>query len=128
MLEKGDCDIIPSMTPALAENTSRVEQFKRGALMAFTTALRAPLMLMMGCGYVNYNGALRALHDHNGKKIVVESFLNSVEYDAAMHGEILDFVNEGDRVPMVPNSTQGKVPTHRHKGTSSSGVYEYNYE
>ena len=52
----------------------KMEHFKKQALLALTTAFRAPLMLMMGCGYVTiakaFNGTPAILNDADGKKIV----------------------------------------------------------
>ena len=70
---------------------------------------------------------------HDGKKIVhIEE--EDVPYNPKEHGEIVDFVEEGERVPGLSNSVNGKAPIHRHPGQFNSrefngnGVYEYKYE
>lgn len=112
----------------------RFDRFKKRAMMIFTTALRLPLMPLMGCGYVTgvkAFGYQAEVHDHGGGLLVhLES--DKVPYDQAKHGEITEFIKEGDRVPDLLNSTGGKAPIHRHNRKrgigGSSGPYEYQYE
>ena len=106
--------------------------FKKQALMILTTALRGPLMLMMGCGYANdAGGELREVHDHNNKKML-DLVTVDVLYDGTIHGPLEDFIREGERVPGVPDSPDGGAPIHRHNTKpgfgGTSGPYEYVYE
>ena len=112
----------------------KMEHFKKQALLFLTTAFRAPLMLMTGCGYVTRGTSFmyrRAeIHDHDGKKEVLIGWVK-VPYDSEKHGKIVEWVEEGQRVPGVPDSTNGKSPIHRHEKSSSggsSGAHEYQYE
>jgi len=130
------------MNPIAKEGRrQKVEHFKKQALLALTTAFRAPLMLMMGCGYVTiakaFNGTPAILNDADGKKIVRVANSNGSgnieeKYDESRHGEIVNFVEEGQPVPGVPNSTRGKIAIHRHHrkpGTGGiQGAHEFSYE
>ncbi len=107
----------------------KFDHFKKQAMLALTTAFRAPLMLMMGCGYIRYQGVLMPLHDFEGKLTVNINPYRSEPYDADKHGEKIDFVEEGQVIPNQSNSTQDKRPIHRHnEKNTSSGAYRYRYE
>jgi hypothetical protein len=110
-----------------AEIRQKLDHFNRKALMVLTVALRVPLMLMMGCGYVNFGGKLHELHDFAGKLTVKDGYYKE-PYNEKIHGPTIGFVEEGERVPNLKNNTDGRVPIHRHHGMSSKGPYEYVYE
>ena len=100
--------------------------------MILTTAFRVPLMLMMGCGYANdAGGERREVHDRGGKKML-DLVTVDVPYDESIHGPLEEFIAEGERVPGLPDSLDGRVPIHRHNTKPGSGgisgPYEYVYE
>ncbi len=105
----------------------KFDHFKKQALLVLTTALRAPLMLAMGCGSVNVKGKKLELHDHGGSYTVRDGYA-VVAYDQKKHGAIVGLIEEKQRVPDTPDSTDGRAPIHVHKGTSSSGSYEFEYQ
>ncbi|MBI5123069.1 hypothetical protein HZA75_04390 [Candidatus Roizmanbacteria bacterium] len=111
----------------------KFDHLKKKALMVLTTALRVPLMLMMGCGYVDFNGKRHSLNDHNGKLTVLLLDVGSKTelYDEAKHGPIIEFLEEGERIPDSLNNKHGQTPIHRHHRKSSggyAGVHEFQYE
>ena len=75
------------------------------ALKILGMAFRAPLFFMLGCGYVtaksNVTGATLEYHDHGNKEIVRDIFIK-VKYNPKKHGEITNFVQEGEIVPGQP--------------------------
>ena len=104
---------------------------KRASLIAktFVLGMLGPLgPLMMGCGYVNFDGRTYNLNDYDGELTVKTGVYERVPYDKAIHGKKIDFVELGERVPKVPNSIDGKAPIHRHHANALSGVYGYKYE
>jgi hypothetical protein len=112
------------------------EHFKDKALFVLTTALRAPLILMMGCGYVTntktFSGRPAEVHDHDGEMMVHRNW-NEVPYDPKIHGYIVDFLKEGEPLPHMPKSTDGETAIHRHSykyrsNGGKSGAHEYQYE
>jgi len=106
----------------------KFDHIKKQALIVLTTALRAPLFAMLGCGYAGGN----YLYDHGGKKVVYNKRLDKEEYDQELHGKIFGFIEEGQQVPGAPpDSTTGKKPIHRHNRTGFGGIigpYEFQYE
>ena len=112
----------------LKETKQQFHGFSKNALKLLTIALRSPLMLMMGCGYVDFGGRRHELHDHGETKMVEEEYIYEVPYDQNEHGEIIEFLNEGERIPNHSISKDAKVPVHHHNGTSSTGPYEYTCE
>jgi len=107
----------------------RFNHFKKEVLAVLTTALRAPLTLLMGCGQVYVDGRLRNIHDHKKVMMVgVGVFSTKPSCNEKKHGKIIGFVQEGQRIPDIPNSTEGKEPIHRHNGKANYGPYEYKYE
>lgn len=113
----------------------KFDQLKKKTIQVFTTALRMPLMLMTGCGYVTvaktFMGQPAEVHDHDGKKMVHINF-DKVPYDESIHGKIYDFLEEGQELPGESNSTEGKKRIHRHnrfRGSGgTAGAHEYSYE
>ena len=100
--------------------------------MILTTALRLPLIPLMGCGYADdAGGERREVHDHDGKKIM-DLITVDVLYDERLHSPLEDFIEEGERVPGLPDSLDGRAPIHRHNTKPGSGgvagPYEYVYE
>lgn len=96
----------------------KFDRFKKQALLVLTTAFRAPLMVMMGCG-TTVNGI--SVHDHhNGEKmatvnlgIIGPSVL--VPYNESQHGKIKDWVEEGEKVDIGTLKLKNNLtPLHRH--------------
>jgi len=103
------------------------EHFKKQAMLVFTTAFRLPLMLMLGCGYVNIEGKKYEVHDYDGTNIVTISEFNLVPYNEAQHRKIENWLNVSQSVPGVPD-VNGKKAVHVHTGnTGKKGPYRYKY-
>jgi len=122
------------MNPIAKEGRrQKVEHFKKQALLALTTAFRAPLMLMMGCG-TTVSGI--NIHDHNGKKMAevnlgILSPTVSVPYIQERHEQLKYFVEVGDEGPWVDKD--GHKSFHRHPPQDkplgySIGAVEYYFE
>lgn len=109
----------------LQETRQQLDRLSKTALGLLTIALRAPLILIMGCGYVKFGVRRHDLHDHEGILIVNRDYLFEESYDQVRHGDILDFVEEGEPIPFFLHYKRIKVPIHDHNGTNSSGPYEY---
>ena len=110
----------------------RFEHFKKQALLALTTAFRAPLMLMMGCGYVSiaksFMGQPAEIHDHDGTEMVHIEF-DEVPYNEVIHGKKIGWVEEGKVIPGASSGKHGTRRIHRHSGNDGTrGPYEYRYE
>ncbi len=112
----------------LRETRQQLDRLSQKALGLLTFALQVPLIPVMGCGYVKFEGSDHDLHDYGETMMVKESYSSLVPYDQERHGEIFDFVEEGERLPNHPNNKDGKVPIHRHDGTNSAGPHNFNYE
>ncbi len=75
----------------------------------------------------------RQVHDHGGKKML-DLVTVDVPYNETIHGPLEESVEEGEQVPGVPNSLDGRAPIHRHIKPGSvgyggtTGPYEYSYE
>jgi len=107
----------------------KFDRLKKQALLVLTTAFRAPLMLMMGCGYIIYSGTRQHLHDRDGRLIVeIDDAFHTEPYNTDIHGDKIEFIEEGEVVSGIPNSTDGKKPIHRHHASSSTGPYDFQYE
>lgn len=91
---------------------------------------KAVTMLPFSCGYVNFNGLKRHVHDHDGRKMVSEGWVGSkkVEYDEARHGPLIDWVDEGKPIPGFSRGNHGETAIHQHKSGSLTGVHEYKFE
>ena len=116
----------------LEAGRKKFDFIKKQTLLVFTTALRAPLMLMLNCGYVtkakSFMNPPFQVHDHGETKMVHIEF-DSVPYDELIHGKIFDFIEEGEELPGSSTSTEGQRRIHRHFHTDSAlGAHEYSYE
>lgn len=60
----------------------------------------------------------------------VHGIVEVVKHNPSLHGDLDEstYVKEGDRVPNQPNSTEGKIPIHRHRGKCITGPYKFTYE
>lgn len=115
----------------------RFDHFKKGVLAVLTTALRSPLLLLMGCGYVHWIGKRRNVHDHDGVKIVDTGIFIKEEYDKNRHGEITGWLEVGEPLVykgQVMESRDGRTATHRHvfsgdpKWSGTIYSHEFSYE
>src|SRR3989338_6018606 len=77
---------------------------------------------IIGCGYVMVRGNLLYLNDHNVRKTVGEA---GESYNPNKHGKIFGFIEEGERVPDLPNNPKGEAPIHRHRESMAYGPYEF---
>lgn len=114
------------------------DRFNKNALLVLTTALRASLLLLMGCGYaVDPKGERRSVHDHTGTKIIDTEVLRTETYNEGKHGKITGWLEVGE--PLVYNGQvmkdkDGRTATHRHvffgdpKWDGTDGSHEFSYE
>lgn len=94
---------------------------------AFSTILKglgmaAALLLPFACGFVSYpdsHGVMirRGYNNHPGKKVkgthVFDEHFEEILYDPAVHGEVENFVAEGETVANYP-TPPGTKHVHRH--------------
>ncbi len=116
----------------------RFDHLKKGVLAVLTTALRAPLLLLMGCGYVvDPKGERRSVHDHTGTRIVDTEVFGTETYNEDKHRKITGWLEVGE--PLVYNgqvmkAKDGKIATHRHvffgdpKWSGTIYGHEFSYE
>jgi len=117
------------------------DRFNKNALLVLTTALRASLLLLMGCGYiVDPKGERHNVHDHTGTRIVDTEVFGTETYETYnkdKHGKITGWLKVGE--PLVYNgqvmkAKDGKIATHRHvffgdpKWNGTDGSHEFSYE
>jgi len=115
------------MKEGLRINREKAADYLRRAIEVVKFILALPLT----CGYVKFGGAEHGLHDHNGRRKVTTGLIygeERVPYNEQTHGEVYDFIAEGDRVPGFPSSLDGRAAIHRHDGPATTGSQEYRYE
>ncbi len=101
----------------------RKDQFnhlKKRALLVFSTALRGPLLLMLGCG-TTVKGI--SVHDHGGQKWT-KGYLLPETFDESTHGKIKDWREEGEEVNIDLRGKNGSKPIHRHPKHIGDGDYD----
>lgn len=118
------------MNPNKEAGKQNFDHFKKQALLALTTAFRAPLMLMMGCGYINNPNRDYRLYytDTNGEKRVIDPVTGeSRQYN---NEPIIDLVEEGEVIPELSDIKlpDGSRPVHGHDSTSTYGPYGVRWE
>ena len=105
----------------------RIKPIADTALKVLTTAYRAPLFFMLGCGYVEINGKRRPLHDHRGQLTVKLGLVAGSEVTLGNSGgQIVEWIKEGEIVPDAPRS-QGRPAEHNHSARLTYGPYEIKY-
>ena len=86
-----------------------------------------------GCGITDKG---IEVHDHAGRfwtrgkpnTRYVSDIFNDTPYNERDHGKIVKWTEEGERVPGLRNSTDGKPLIHDHRGRFASGAVEYEYK
>lgn len=97
------------------------------ALKVLSLAFRAPIFFLLGCGYIQSGDTIIEIHDYFGKKEIWPNGdpKSTVPYDHKIHGELTFFVEEGKKIPEVPNKTSkfaGELePIHRHNALGYGG-------
>ena len=102
---------------------SQVHQIQKNLLKFLKHVVLFPIYLMTGCGNVFVNGQVLEVHDHTNKKMV-----GNKTYDEKQHGEISNWLDEGDLIPGLPTTTDGKKPVHRHNGHNLAEPHEFTNE
>lgn len=111
---------------------NRAKERAKGFLRQGIEVARLILALPLACGYINFKGTEQVYHDHGTQpEVVITAFASGRKrepYDKEKHGEVYDYVAEGERVPGFLNTRDGELPIHRHDGRSLIGSQEFNYE
>jgi len=123
---------IPTMTNPEA-GKQRFDRFNKKALLFLTTALQAPIMLLMGCGYAtDSHGVRRDVRDYGGKLMVRYPLNERRPYVESGHGKITGWLEEGEVVPGFGERPDGKKPIHRHPNVSGAvnieGTHTFRFE
>jgi hypothetical protein len=61
-----------------------------------------------GCGYVNYNGEMHEVHDHDDSQppVVLTDLFENEPYDPEIHGPLLKWLEEGEDLPKPSGKTR----------------------
>ncbi len=113
----------------------KFDRFKKKALLVLSTAFRAPLFFMLGCGTTDLGVSI---HDHNGEKMAIVNLgiagpFEKKPYKKSRDGKILDWKKEGDEVDINLRGRNGGKPIHRHPKHNGDydgylGTQEFKFE
>ncbi len=123
-----------------------IESSEAVRLLTNLVEIFGPAIIAFGCGYLAKDPQTE-VHDHGvsygnltkhlgyiGKKGHSLHYSSGDKYNPAIHGKIVDWVDEGEvlKYPGTDNpwysNDHTEVAVHRHNGKAASGVHEYNYE
>ena len=98
------------------------DRLKKKALLVFTTALRAPLFMMLGCGVVQGRGEVNDFLGH--RRVKFPGNQDPVPYDEAIHGPITGWLEQGDEITELATLVgKGNKAVHDHKAQNFFGPY-----